>query len=1010
MPPSNLPGPAPQTLETWLSRFDASWGDGQLEAFVRALPPPGHPLRLPALVGLVKRDLQRQWARGRRPRVEGYLRSYPELGAPGTAPVELLLAEYEARQQQGAPADLAEFGRRFPGRAEALRDRLPAPATVAATMATAGPAPAPPAAPGPGELPEPFGHYRIVRKLGQGGMGTVYLAHDLQLDRPVALKVPRFSAQDGPAVLDRFYQEVKAAATLDHPNICPVYEAGCVGGVHYMTMAYVEGRPLSAFVRPGKPWLPRQAVLLVRKLALVAHEAHVKGVIHRDLKPANVMINKRREPVVMDFGLARRATAGDARLTADGSAMGTPAYMAPEQARGDVAAMGPGCDVYSLGVILYELLAGELPFRGRVVEVLAQVLHAEPRPPSAVRPGLDPALEAICLQAMAKDVRRRTGSALELANELKAWADAAAAPATAIPAEIPEAVPAEDTEVVSVQPAPAAGPSRGILPWVVGGAVAVLAVLLVSVLTIVLLLRPRSPTPAVAETPPPDTVPQGPQLPPDKPQPVVPPPEPPFPPAAPPPPRDEYDAVVAGDVAECAKLLQGGKGSKEYVDKVGPGRIPIWRAAAEGGSPGAQWLLARCYQEGVGVAKDPERAVELLRQAADKGLAYAENNLGAHYHKGEGARKDLREAVRWYRKAADKGLAIAQENLGLCYKDGEGVKQDWAAAREWFRKAAEQGTPTAQYQLAVIYFNGHGLAKPDQAEAARWYRRAAEAGDGFAQDMLGRIYANGWGVSKGPAEGARWFRKAAEGGNVEGQGDLGRAYLNGQGVAQSDAEAVRWLEKAVAQNVPHAPTNRSYRWSLGSALHNLGNSALAKKDTDAAFLHYRRAADVREKLVEEVPYHLLHRRNLSITYIGLGDLRAAVKDYARAAKWYGKASDLGDGVASKKLADLYANGQGVPKGPEEERRLRKLAEDQKVIKFTIPCHVRGQPQKVPLDVYVTNAFQGGQPLEQEERRLLADHDATLPREVKDSFTRLHAVARENNVSFVDLAVRALGKK
>jgi serine/threonine-protein kinase len=293
-------------------------------------------------------------------------------------------------------------------------------------------------------LPEQFGRYRIVRLLGEGGMGAVYLARDSQLDRDVALKVPQFSGADAARLLDRFRQEARAAATVHHPNICPVYDVGEIDGVHYLTMAFIHGKSLDKWVGTGKPLAPRQAAALVRKIALAMHEAHKRGVIHRDLKPANVMIDRRGEPVVMDFGLARRTQTGDQRITQTGTVMGSPAYMAPEQVKGDVHAMGPSCDVYSLGVILYELLAQRLPFTGDNLAVLAQVLLDDPPPPSRSRPDLEPALEAICLKAMAKVPAARYASMAEMAADLQAILRGSAPPvaprAAAAPAVPPSAV------------------------------------------------------------------------------------------------------------------------------------------------------------------------------------------------------------------------------------------------------------------------------------------------------------------------------------------------------------------------------------------------------------------------------------------------------------------------------------------------------------------------------------------------------------------------------------------
>ncbi|MFO0842044.1 MAG: protein kinase [Gemmataceae bacterium] len=267
-----------------------------------------------------------------------------------------------------------------------------------------------------GPLPSTFGRYRVLKRLGAGGMGTVYLTRDTQLDRLVALKVPKLGKDDAKA-RERFLREARAAATVHHPNLCPVHDSGEIDGTLFLTMAYVEGHTLTQVLHATQP-TERQAAALVRKLALALAEAHAKKVIHRDLKPGNVMLNARGEPVVMDFGLARRGGRIDPSLTQFGTVLGTPAYMAPEQAEGDPDEVGPSCDVYSLGVILYQLLAGEVPFKGDRLAILSQLASREPAPPSARRPGLDPTLEAICLKAMAKRPERRFTAMAEFAAAL----------------------------------------------------------------------------------------------------------------------------------------------------------------------------------------------------------------------------------------------------------------------------------------------------------------------------------------------------------------------------------------------------------------------------------------------------------------------------------------------------------------------------------------------------------------------------------------------------------------
>ncbi|WP_435008954.1 protein kinase domain-containing protein [Tundrisphaera lichenicola] len=273
-------------------------------------------------------------------------------------------------------------------------------------------------------IPASIGRFRIIRELGRGGMGTVYLAEDAELGRSVALKVPHPAYREAAEVRERLVREARAAARFRHPNFCPIHDIGEVDGVPYLRMSYIEGRTLASMIEPGRPWPERRAAEVVRRLALALAEAHRRGVVHRDLKPANVMVDVRGKLVLMDFGLALRLDADDPRITTSGAIVGTPAYMPPEQVEGHHEAIGPRSDLYSLGVILYELLTGRRPFEGSAAMVLGLILVVDAPPPSSLRDGLDPRLEAICLKAIAKRPEDRHASMDELAAALRSWLEA----------------------------------------------------------------------------------------------------------------------------------------------------------------------------------------------------------------------------------------------------------------------------------------------------------------------------------------------------------------------------------------------------------------------------------------------------------------------------------------------------------------------------------------------------------------------------------------------------------
>lgn len=272
-------------------------------------------------------------------------------------------------------------------------------------------------------MPHSLGRYRLLRKLGQGGMGAVYLAHDGELDRMVALKVPNEELASDGEFLERFKREARAAAAFRHPNFCPLYDVGQLDGHHYLAMAYIEGTTLASKIGRGKTLEPREAVTILRGLAAAMAEAHRRGIIHRDLKPSNVMVEPDGTLIVTDFGLARLAAKGEGegQLTKAGALLGTPAYMAPEQWRADPSQVGPPADIYALGVMLYQALTGHLPYEGSPEQVIGQMLTREADPPSSHKPGLDPAIDAICKRAIAKEPSARYPSCEALVADLDRW-------------------------------------------------------------------------------------------------------------------------------------------------------------------------------------------------------------------------------------------------------------------------------------------------------------------------------------------------------------------------------------------------------------------------------------------------------------------------------------------------------------------------------------------------------------------------------------------------------------
>src|SRR5437867_2816970 len=275
-------------------------------------------------------------------------------------------------------------------------------------------------APRPAKTLANFGDYELLEEIGRGGQGVVYRAHQRSLNRTVALKVIGLGPWATEAHLKRFRREAEAAASLEHSGIVPIYEVGEREGSCYFSMKFVEGGQLDEVVR-REPMPIRQAAELIAKVARTVHYAHEHGILHRDIKPGNILLDKNGEPHLTDFGLARLLES-ESTVTRTLEVLGTPSYMAPEQALGENAAVSKATDIYGLGAVLYKLLTGQPPFAGGTTyETIKLLLDTEPRQPRVVNPKIDRDLSTICLRCLEKDPKRRYASAIALAEDLERW-------------------------------------------------------------------------------------------------------------------------------------------------------------------------------------------------------------------------------------------------------------------------------------------------------------------------------------------------------------------------------------------------------------------------------------------------------------------------------------------------------------------------------------------------------------------------------------------------------------
>lgn len=622
-------------------------------------------------------------------------------------------------------------------------------------------------------------HFEIVRELGRGGMGKVYLARDTQLERSVAIKVVTFDGppaehdrQEREAFSQRLLREAKIAATLEHPGIVVIYQGGVVDDQPFIVMQYVDGATLDALLEAGRPFDHVSVRRVLNEVAAALDYAHDMGVIHRDIKPANIILTRTGAAKICDFGIAKSAV-----LSTKPSSvlMGTPHYMAPEQL--SYEPVDRRTDQWALAVMAYRLLAGQLPFQGEDLRSLAAGIVGVPPPsPLDFNPTLPVGVIPVLQKALSKNPTGRYATCSEFATNLLSALDGV---------ETVLMAPAATT-----RPLPAAPPWTR--KWFLAGAAAIVVSATLAAEIYAHRHGAKPSQEAIAKI-------------------------------------DDIAAAKAyfeaNQFDKALPILQKGAagGNPEAEARLGImyenglGGLPKddvqavnWlRKAAAGGNALAMNNLGNLHENGRGgLPQDDIQAANWYRKSAEAGYGRAMTNLGLMYDEGRGALPlDDAQALVWFRKAADAGDPYGMANLGGMYHGAHGgLAKDDVQAVYWYRKAAEGGDTFGMTSLGFMYHHGWGGLPQNDVEAVNWYRKAAEGRDSTAMNNLGDMYRDGkGGLPQDDAQAVKWYRNAAEAGEDTAMYNLGGMYELGRGGLPKDpTQAATWYRTAAGLGNPQA--------------------------------------------------------------------------------------------------------------------------------------------------------------------------------------------------------------